>query len=178
MEATRPTIGAAANAPPHAVDAGALEALAAAVDRIACGYPGEALSALEALCAAYPGWAVARAYLGTAYLGLARVAEARDELELAVGLAPESFICRLRHAEFLARMGFFDLAAVELDAALHVPAPDIGARDAALSLRAFCRQKARGLFYRETPDLRSRLQPWLARFTRRRAGLAAPFVER
>ena len=130
------------------------------------------------LCAANTQWAVAHAYLGTAYLGVARVDEARDVIERAVALAPESFICRLRYAEFLARMGHCGLAAAELDVALHVTPPDPGARDAAVALRAFCRQRARGEFYRETPELRSRLQPWLTRFTRRFAGRPAISLER
>lgn len=170
---TTPTIGTITHGPPGTVTATALATLVAAVDRIACGFPAEALPSLEVLAAEYPDWAVARAYLGTAYVGVTRVEPAREALEAAVALAPESFICRLRFAEFLARMGQYGPAVAELDVALHVPAPDAGARDAAVALRAFCLQRAHGEYYRETPDLRSRFQPWFARLMRRPAASGA-----
>lgn len=154
---------AATQVPPPADSALALAVLERAVERISAGFPAEALDDLRRLSEGNPGWAVARAYYGTALHGVARIAEARDLLESAVAMAPDSFICRLRYAEFLARNGFYDQAAVQLDAALHLPVPDAGARDAAIMLRAFCRQKARGMFYRETPNLRARLRPLLSR---------------
>jgi predicted Zn-dependent protease len=157
----------AAHAPPPERHEQSLAVLAGAVDRIASGFPTEAVDALQQLCAEHPDWAVARAYYGTALLGAHRVVEARETLEDAIALAPESFICHMRYGEYLARTGFYDRAAHELEIALHLPAPDTGARDAAAMLRSFCRQRARGMFYRETPNLRSRLQPLLSRFQRR-----------
>ena len=153
----------AAHPPPTDRDEGSLAVLAAAVDRIASGFPSEAVDALQALCARHPDWAVARAYYGAALLGAAQVVEARDELEAAVALAPDSFICHLRYGDFLARTGFYDQAAHQLAVALHLAAPGPEARDAATKLRAFCLQKARGMFYRETPDMCSRLQPLWSR---------------
>jgi Tfp pilus assembly protein PilF len=111
--------------------------------------PG-ALAILEPLCADEPSMAIARAYRGIAYLRLVRVADARDELEEAVRLAPESFICRSKYAEFLGRLGFFDQAVAQLDAALAVSAPDLESRRAAIELRQFCRDKAKGIYYRHT----------------------------
>lgn len=105
---------------------------------------------LDALCADEPGNAVARAYRGIAYLRSTRVADARDELETAVRLAPSSFICRSKYAEFLARLGFYDQAVTQLDAALALPVPDAESRHAAFELRQFCRDKAKGIYYRRT----------------------------
>lgn len=164
---TTETSKTAAHPPPTERDERSLAVLAQAVDRIASGFPGEVVDDLEQLCAEFPDWAVARAYYGTALLGVHRVIEARETLEDAIALAPESFICHMRYAEHLARTGFYDRAADELDIALHLPAPDLGARDAATALRSHCKQRARGMFYRETPDMRSRLQPLLSRILRR-----------
>lgn len=109
-----------------------------------------ALPVLERLCAERPDWAVARAYLGIAYLRATRIAESRAELETAVRIAPESFICRSKLGEFLARLGFYDQAMRELDAALAVPPPDTESYHAAMELRQFCKDKAKGIFYRQT----------------------------
>lgn len=115
-----------------------------------------ALVVLQRLCAEQPDWAVARAYLGIAHLRLTQVADARAELEEAVRLAPESFICRAKYAEFLARLGFYDMAAAQLDHALAHGAPDAESRHAAMELRQFSRDKSKGIYYRHSsyPKLR------------------------
>jgi tetratricopeptide (TPR) repeat protein len=91
---------------------------------------------------------------------LARVADAREDLEAAVRLEPESFICRSKYGEFLARLGFYDQAMRELDIALSLTAPDADSRRAAMELRQFSKDKAKGIFYRQTayPKL-GRLSP-------------------
>ena len=121
--------------------------------------PG-AVAALEALCGERPDWAVARAYLGIAYLRAARIADSRAELEEAVRMAPGSFVCRSKLGEFLARLGFYDQAIRELDIALAMRPPDSESRHAAMELRQFCKDKAKGIFYRQTayPNL-GRLSP-------------------
>jgi Tfp pilus assembly protein PilF len=131
-------------------------ALRHAVALLARGDHRTATVALERLCRERPEWAVARAYLGIAYLRTTRVADARAELEEAVRLAPESFICRTKYGEFLARLGFYDQGLAQLDAALKLPPPDSESRLAAMELRQFCKDKAKGLFYRQTayPKLR------------------------
>ncbi|MEO6397127.1 MAG: hypothetical protein ABIP13_01550 [Tepidiformaceae bacterium] len=109
-----------------------------------------AVSVLERLCQERPDWAVARAYLGIAYLRATRIAESRAELEEAVRLAPDSFICRSKLGEFLARLGFYDQALRELDIALALPTPDSESFHAAMELRQFSKDKAKGIFYRPT----------------------------
>lgn len=111
---------------------------------------------LQRLCDEQPEWAVARAYLGIAHLRLTDVADARAELEEAVRLAPESFICHAKYAEFLARLGFYDMAATQLDQALAHDAPDAESRHAAMELRQFSRDKSKGIYYRHSnyPKLR------------------------
>jgi len=131
-----------------------------AVNLLARRDASTAVAVLERLCAERPEWAVARAYLGIAYLRSTRVAEARWEVEEAVRQAPESFICRTKLAEFLARLGFYDQAMAQLDRAMLLPVPDIQSHHAAMELRQFCKDKSKGIFYRETgyPRL-SRLVP-------------------
>ncbi len=109
-----------------------------------------AVAVLERLCKERPEWAIARAYLGIAYLRATRIADARYELEEAVRMAPDSFICRSKLGEFLARLGFYDQAMRELDVALAVPPPDTESYHAAMELRQFCKDKAKGIFYRQT----------------------------
>jgi len=128
----------------------ALTALRSAVDLLASGQPREAIPGLEALVQGYPDWAIARAYLGSAYIEVARVEEARVALELAVAAAPGSFVCGHRHAQYLTRMGFFDQAVTELDRVLRLPAPDMESRQDALMLREACARRSRGIYYRTT----------------------------
>ena len=125
-------------------------ALKHAARLLASGDPGTARAVLERLVAEQPEWAVARAYLGLAYLRLTAVADARDELEAAVRLAPASFICRSKYGEFLAQLGFYDQAVRELEIALRIGAPDAASQLAAKELRAFSKGKAKGLYYRHS----------------------------
>ena len=124
-------------------------ALRHAVDLLAKGDAKTAKLVLLRLTEEQPQWAVARAYLGIACMRLTEVAEARFQLEKAVAAAPESFICRSRYAELLARLGFYDKAMRELDIALDLGAPDSDSRYAAMELHQFCKGKAKGMFYRE-----------------------------
>jgi tetratricopeptide (TPR) repeat protein len=121
-----------------------------AVALLAGGDAKAAVYALERLTAEQPAWAVARAYLGIAYLRLARAGDARQQLEEAVRLAPESFICRAKYGEFLARLGFFDQAFQQLDLALALPPPDGESRHAAMELRQYSKDHAKGIYYRKT----------------------------
>jgi len=124
--------------------------------------PATAVTILEQLVDERPSWAVARAYLGVAYLRITRVADARAELEQAVDQAPDSFICRMKYGEFLARLGFYDQAMRELDKALALPAPDGESHYAAMELRQFSKDKSKGMFYRQTayPALSKLLPRW------------------
>lgn len=125
-------------------------ALGHAVGLLARREVATAVSVLERLCDERPDWAVARSYLGIAYLRATRIAEARAELEEAVRMAPGSFICRTKLGEFLARLGFYDQAMRELDVALSMTPPDSESYHAAMELRQFSKDKSKGIFYRET----------------------------
>lgn len=125
-------------------------ALGHAVGLLAQREVATAASVLERLCDERPDWAVARAYLGIAYLRMTRIADARFELEEAVRISPESFICRSKLGEFLARLGFYDQAMRELDVALALPPPDSESFHAAMELRQFSKDKSKGIFYRQT----------------------------
>jgi Tfp pilus assembly protein PilF len=141
------------NAPPvEALEGASSEdtvALKYALDLLAARNNETALVVLKRICDDRPDWAVARAYHGIALLRTTKVNAARDELEVAVHLAPNSFICRSRYAEFFARLGFYDQAMGQLDAALAAGPPDDASRYAALELRQFCKEKAKDLYYRE-----------------------------
>ena len=125
-------------------------ALRHAVGLLAKREVATAVTVLERLCDERPDWAVARAYLGIAYLRVTRIADARAELEEAVRMAPESFICHSKLGEFLARLGFYDQAMRELDVALALPPPDSESFHAAMELRQFTKDKSKGIFYRQT----------------------------
>jgi tetratricopeptide (TPR) repeat protein len=160
---------AAGEAPPATADLAAAAdatpddsaALRHAVGRLAEGDAKTAIHVLERLCAEQPGWAIAHAYLGAAYLRLTRVADARDALERAVALAPESFICHYRYGEYLARLGFYDQALREFDLALARPAPDALTARAAADLREFCKTRMKGLYYRDLAPHRVNLRNFL-----------------
>ncbi len=137
---------ASANAHPQGEDAIALRH---AVDLLAKGDAKAAKYILLRLTEERPAWGVARAYLGIAYMRLTEVADARFELEKAISDEPGSFICHSRYAELLARLGFYDKAMRELDIALDLGAPDTESRYAAMELRQFCKDKGKGIFYKE-----------------------------
>ncbi len=124
-------------------------ALRYALDLLASRQAPIALTVLSRLVTDRPEWAIARAYLGIAYLRTMKIPEARDELEAAVRIAPKSFICRAKYAEFLCRLGFYDQAMNQLDVALAHPAPDADSRYAAMELRQFSKDNAKSLYYRE-----------------------------
>ena len=122
----------------------------------------KAIELLESLRDQHADSAIVRAYLGIAYLRACRVADAREELELAVKMAPESFICRSKLGEFFARLGFYDLALEQLDVAIGVTPPNAEAKLAALELRQHCREKSRGLYYRPLryPSIHFHMPRW------------------
>ena len=148
----RQLVATASNAPTSEGTASSEDGIALrhAVGLLARGEARTAVVTLERLCVERPEWAIARAYPGIAYLRLTRVADARAELETAVRIAPESFICRTKYGEFLARLGFYDQAMAQIDVALKLQPPDSESRLAALELRQFCKDKGKGLFYRQT----------------------------
>ncbi len=124
--------------------------LGEAVAMLSAGDAAGACLALEQLLVERPRWPVARAYLGIAYLRVTRVADAREAVEAAVAEAPDSFICHTKYAEFLARLGYYDMAVREIDIALRLPTPDAASAHAARELRQHCVEKGKGLFYRQT----------------------------
>lgn len=148
-------------------------ALRHAVALLARGDHQEALDQLTGVCRDDPANAVARAYLGIAHLRLAHVADARFELEEAVRLAPESFICRTKLAELLARLGFYDQAQAQLDVALGLQPPDGDSRLAAMELRQFCKDKAKGLHYKHLAYPRLPFRSLVPRRKAHQAALAA-----
>lgn len=110
----------------------------------------EAVPLLEGLVAAHPQWPSLRAYLGVAYIRVARVHEAQLAIEAALEQAPEDFTARMAYAEYYARLGFYDKAVRELDLALGVGSPGSEPYRAAFELRRYCVDKSKGLFYRQT----------------------------
>lgn len=139
------------------------------------GQVHEAIPALEQLRDARPDQPVLLAYLGVAYLRAARVTEAQLAIEEAIGVLPLDFTCRVAYGEYFARLGFYDRAVAQLDAALGVPAPSDEAYRAAFELRRYCHEKTKGLVYRRTalPSL-----PGFFRRSHRDGGRATPAAPR
>ena len=119
-----------------------------------------AIASLETACAESES-SSRRLLLGIAYLRAGRVHDARDMLERAETLAPATFACEVAFGEYHARLGFYDRAVERLERALALPAPDARARDVAVELHRYCRDRAKKMFYRSTP-----LPRWTARLRR------------
>ncbi len=119
-----------------------------------------AIPLLEQLVADRPDWPALRAYLGVAYVRMARVTEAQTAIEEALGQDPHDFTCRMAYGEYYARLGFYDKAVGQLNLALTSATPGEEPYRAAFELRRFCADKAKTLFYRETalPRLPKALQ--------------------
>ena len=78
------------------------------------------------------------------------VQEAGALYDEALALAPDDFIVRLRRAEYLARLGRFTDALVDLDAARRLPAPDFPTLLYCQELQRWVVSKASGSFVRNT----------------------------
>lgn len=127
-----------------------VDILERAVASIGRGRYCDAASELSEAVQAWPEWAPARAYMGLAYLRLGEVDEARHECETAMMIAPTSFICRFVFAEYWARLGYYDRAMEQLDEAVGLTAPSVQSLLAALDFRRYCRDRAKGIYYRRT----------------------------
>lgn len=114
------------------------------------GRVAEAIPLLQRLREERPDQPALAAYLGVAYLRVARVHEAQVAIETAIELAPSDFTCRMAYGEYFARLGFYDRAVAQLDRALGLVAPSDEAYRAAFELRRFCQEKTKGLVYRRT----------------------------
>lgn len=122
--------------------AGIASAVAEAARLLDAQQPGPALAMLREVCFRLPEHALGHAYLGIAWLQLGQVDVARLELERAVELAPNSLICRVKHAEFLLAQGALEQALGEIDQALRLPSHDKQTRSRILGLRRECVRQA------------------------------------
>lgn len=68
--------------------------------------------------------AVVRAYLGAALLEEYQVDEAKEQLELALELAPDEMLVHLKLGEFKYKLGFYPEAVTHLEAAAKLQAPN------------------------------------------------------
>lgn len=122
--------------------AGIASAVAEAARLLDAELPGPALAMLREICFRLPEHALGHAYLGIAWLQLGHVDIARLELERAVQLAPNSLVCRIKHAEFLLAQGAPEQALGEIDQALRLPSHDRQTRSRILGLRRECVRQA------------------------------------
>lgn len=138
--------------------AGIASVVAEAARLLDAQQPGPALAMLREVCFRLPEHALGHAYLGIAWLQLGHDDVARLELERAVELAPNSLICRVKHAEFLLAQGALEQALGEIDQALRLPSHDKQTRSRILGLRRECVRQAksnRGVGGKERSDSRS-----------------------
>ncbi len=113
----------------------------------------EAVTPLERAVALLPERGEPLAYLGMARLYMWDVVGAREALERALAVAPESFAVRLKHAEFLFRLGYYREALDEAERTLALTAPDAESLAFAERLAALARQKAPFAYTRQPARL-------------------------
>lgn len=101
-----------------------------------------AIAPLERAAALLPERGEPLAYLGMARLHTLDVVGAREALQRALTVAPESFAVRLKYAEFLCRLGYYREALDEAERCLALTAPDAESLAFAQRLAALARQKA------------------------------------
>ncbi len=126
------------------------EAMQRAHHQLVTGHVADAIPTLERLRDERPDMPVLLAYLGIAYLRVARVTEAQVAIEESLRLTPDDFTCRMAYGEYFARLGFYDRAVFQLDQALGLTPPGDEAYRAAFELRRYCHEKTKGLVYRRT----------------------------
>lgn len=138
----------------------------------------EAIDPLERAVTLLPERGEPLAYLGMARLHTLDPAGAREALERALVVAPDSFAVRLKYAEFLFRLGYYREALDEAERTLALTAPDAESLAFAERLAALARQKAPFAYTRQPARLprfpfrrlfqRMRLDRWVQAAARAR----------
>src|SRR5207237_6419657 len=90
-----------------------------------------------------PEHAHAHALLGSVLLAQCKVEAARDELDLALHLAPDDVRVRVKRAEYFCQLGCHAESISELEQALRLPAPTANVRAYARDLLHEAQLKAR-----------------------------------
>lgn len=109
----------------------------------------QAMPPLERAAALLPGRGEPLAYLGMARLHALDPAGAREAMEGALAVAPGSFAVRLKHAEFLFRLGYYREALAEAEHTLTLTAPDAESLAFAERLAALARGRAPQAYTRQ-----------------------------
>jgi tetratricopeptide (TPR) repeat protein len=124
---------------------------------------------LERAVALLPDQGLPLAYLGMARLHALDPVGAREAVERALAIAPESFVVHLKHAEFLFRLGYYREALAAAERALDLTAPDAESLAFADRLATLARAKAPQAYTRQPGRLpRLTLPSWM-RWSRRPA---------
>jgi tetratricopeptide (TPR) repeat protein len=109
----------------------------------------DALAPLEQAVAALPDRGEPLAYLAMARLHTLDLTGARETMEDALTLAPNSFAVRLKHAEMLFRLGYYREALAEARITLGLTAPDAESLAFAERLADLARRKAPQAYTRQ-----------------------------
>ncbi len=104
---------------------------------------------LRQVIALAPGHAHAHALLGSVLLAQLKVELARDELDMALRLAPDDFRVRVKRAEYFFRLGCYPEVVDELGQALRTPAPSAELRAYARDLLREAQHRAHRGFARQ-----------------------------
>jgi tetratricopeptide (TPR) repeat protein len=129
----------------------------------------EAAARLRASLAETPGDIEARLILAQAQFERGAITEAGALLDEAANLGPDRFDVRLRRGEFFARLGIYQRAFAELDAARRLPVPDFASLLYCEELRRWVAERARLAVLREPAlppaprwlrSLAHRVWPW------------------
>lgn len=129
----------------------------------------EAEARLRTSLSETPGDVEARLMLAQLRFERGAIAEAGALLDEAANLGPDRFEVRLRRGEFFARLGIYQQALAELEAARRLPAPDFPSLLYCQELWRWVAERARQAFVRQPTlppaprwlqSLARRLQSW------------------
>ncbi len=110
--------------------------------------PRDAIAWFRAATERSPDDGMAHGYLALALVSVGMVDAARDALDRALGLAPESFTVRLISAQYAYRLGLYPEAVRRLECALALGASDAASYALARALLQRVRDRGQGSFER------------------------------
>jgi predicted Zn-dependent protease len=104
----------------------------------------DAETLLAPLAMRYPTSAMVRAYLGAARFELGQIDLAREDLDAAVKLEPDSALPYIKRGEYLLRLGLLRQAQADLKRGVELPVPDAATREYTRHLLVQVRQDIAG----------------------------------
>jgi len=115
----------------------------------------EAEAVLVPLAGREPGSGIVRAYLGAVRFEQGQIDQAREDLDLAVTLAPEDPVVFIKRGEVALRVGLLRAALADFQQAARLPAPDTITRDYVRTMVISTRKELESSIERAIPEPRN-----------------------